>query len=254
MHWTRLYRRLEESAEPFVMITVVEAKGSAPREAGARCFVTPDGKLHGTIGGGSLEEEARLRAASLLADALAAEAAGERPPKPRSRVYPLNELLGQCCGGQVTLLFEPVLMPYRLYLFGAGHVGRALAGVLAETRVAVTVIDPRPEFADPRRFPPGTDVIAADPLALLPELVFHEQRTHVAIITHSHCLDRQILEQVLSRPARYVGLIGSRAKRARFEAELRGLGVSTRDLVRVQCPMGLPLGDKRQGGQQEQRG
>jgi len=245
MHWARLYRSLEESGEPFVMVTVTEVRGSTPRETGARCFVTPDGRLHGTIGGGTLEEEARLRAVTLLQTAATAEAEGLPAPLPETRGYRLDEVLGQCCGGQVTLLFEAVTAAYRLYVFGAGHVGRALASVLAETRVAVTVIDPRPEFADPRRFPPGVDVIAADPLALIPELVFHAGRIHVAILTHSHCLDRQILEQVLARPARYVGLIGSRAKRARFETELRERGVSEAALARVQCPMGLPLGDKR---------
>jgi xanthine dehydrogenase accessory factor len=241
MRWTTLYRRLEDSGSPFVMITVVEVRGSAPREAGARCFVAETGRLEGTIGGGTLEEEARLTALDLLGRHDLAE--------PRTatliKTYELDEVLSQCCGGRVRLLYEVVHPAPELLLFGAGHVGLALARVLAESRLAVTVIDPRPEFADPRRFPSCVEVIAADPLALIPELVFSASRTHVVVMTHSHCLDQRILEAVVPRATRYVGLIGSRAKWARFRKALVEGGLDPGAVDRVQCPMGIPLGDKR---------
>jgi len=245
MHWSVLYRRLEQADEPFVMISVVESRGSTPREIGARCFVTPGGRLEGTIGGGTLEEEARLEGATLLRRVTEAEAAGTPPPQAHTRNFTLGDLLGQCCGGRVRLLFEPVIPPQRLLIFGAGHVGRALARVLAESRLRVSVIDPRESFADPRRFPPEVEVTAGDPLALIPELVLDEARTHLVVMTHSHCLDQRILEQLLRRPFRFLGLIGSRAKWAKFRRELAEGGIPAATLDRVHCPVGLPLGDKR---------
>ena len=134
--WLEALAAAERDSVPAVLVTVLTAKGSTPREAGAKMVVLADG-LAGTIGGGNLEFQSEIAARGLLA-------AGAEGPSTRD--FPLGPALGQCCGGHVTVLFE-VLRPPRLYvgLFGAGHVGKALVRVLADLPCRVNWIDPRPE-------------------------------------------------------------------------------------------------------------
>jgi len=110
--WRDALAAAERDNQPAELLTVLEAKGSTPREAGAKMVVSADG-LAGTIGGGNLEYQCETIARGLLASG----AEG-----PSTQAFPLGPALGQCCGGHVTVLFE-VLRPPRLQiaLFGAGH-------------------------------------------------------------------------------------------------------------------------------------
>src|ERR1700712_3256137 len=115
--WLDALAAAERDNQPAVLVTVLAARGSTPREAGAKMVVSAEG-LSGTIGGGNLEHQCEAAARALLA-------AGAEGPSTRD--FALGPALGQCCGGHVTVLFE-VLRPPRLHvgLFGAGHVGKAL--------------------------------------------------------------------------------------------------------------------------------
>src|ERR1700684_356021 len=119
--WLEALAAAEHDNQPAVLVTVLAAKGSTPREAGAKMVVSADG-MAGTIGGGNLEFQCEAAARSLLA----AGADG-----PSTQDFPLGPALGQCCGGHVTVLFE-VLRPPRLQigLFGAGHVGEGVGKLL----------------------------------------------------------------------------------------------------------------------------
>ena len=243
-----LLRTLLDRAEPVVLVQVAAAKGSTPREAGTAMLVTGR-RTHGTIGGGRLEWEATERARALLASGAASDTFS----------MPLGPAVGQCCGGNVTLemrrastaeiealaALEAQLaerLP-QVLLFGAGHVGRALAQALAPLPLRLRWIDEREhEFPDP-------------PLAG-PEVVLTERwRAEVDaappgaayfVMTYSHGLDFEICEAVLRRgDFVYLGLIGSRSKRARFEHGWRELGLDPALLARLTCPIGGPLKDKR---------
>jgi xanthine dehydrogenase accessory factor len=214
---------------PCVLITVTEAKGSTPREAGAKMVVSQDEQL-GTIGGGNLEHQAIAEARALLAAATST---------PTSRDYPLGPTLAQCCGGAVTVLLEPLLPPRRtLHLFGAGHVGREIVAVLAGLPVHVRWIDERASEMPDAVPPIAEPVITSAPVA--------EMRTVgpddlVLVLTHSHDLDYEIVRAALVHGRfAYLGLIGSGTKRTRFEKRLLADGIAEREVARLVCPIGLP--------------
>jgi xanthine dehydrogenase accessory factor len=125
-----------------------------------------------------------------------------------------------------------------VYLFGAGHVGRALALALAPLPFAVRWIDPRRD-AFPAHTPANVTLIhASEPAA---ELAGAPDNALVVVITHSHALDLEIVAEAL-RVERfgYVGLIGSATKRARFLSQMRAAGLAEVQLARLVCPIGVP--------------
>ena len=125
-----------------------------------------------------------------------------------------------------------------VYLFGAGHVGRALALALAPLPFAVRWIDPRRD-AFPTHAPANVTLIhAPEPAA---ELMSAPDNALVVVLTHSHALDLEIVAEAL-RVERfgYVGLIGSATKRARFLSQMRAASLTEVQLARLVCPIGVP--------------
>jgi xanthine dehydrogenase accessory factor len=198
-------------------------------------MVVTAGSAHGTIGGGHLELQAIAQAREMLA---AAER-GVPAPGPVTRDVALGPSLGQCCGGAVTLLLEPLLPPaWNVAVFGAGHVGRALVGLLGGLPCRVSWIDARAgEF--PAEVPAGVERIVAE--APADEVADLPAGCDVVVMTHSHELDQEIVEAALRRhDLRYLGLIGSATKRARFLARLAERGFPPDQLARLTCPVGVP--------------
>ncbi|MDD2868575.1 xanthine dehydrogenase accessory protein XdhC [Neomegalonema sp.] len=115
-------------------------------------------------------------------------------------------------------------------LFGAGHVGEALARILEDLPFRLSWFDEREDS------PPG--VFVADRATLCAEA--RAARGYVLILTHDHALDYELLRAALGSRARFIGLIGSATKRTRFFRRLRDEGFPDEDLARVVCPIGLP--------------
>jgi xanthine dehydrogenase accessory factor len=242
-------RELLARGEPAALIEVAALKGSAPREAGARMLVTAHA-IHGTIGGGRLEWEATLRARSLL----------ESGEPGATMDVPLGPEIGQCCGGFVSLCLrraddaalaeleaieqaEGERLPLVL-LFGAGHVGKALASALAPLPLRVRWIDGRAaEFPEPPI--PGPEIVISE--RALAEVDAAPAGAAYLVLTHSHALDSMVCAAVLQRgDFAYLGLIGSRTKRAQFERGFRDLGIAKERIARLVCPIGgARLKDKR---------
>ncbi|GEO41191.1 xanthine dehydrogenase accessory protein XdhC [Skermanella aerolata] len=241
-----------QRGEPAALVTVAEARGSTPREPGARMLVGADATV-GTIGGGRLEWDAISRARMLASD----------PAQPTEATIevPLGPAIGQCCGGHVTLRLEradPAVLTRieaeeqaassrltRVLLFGAGHVGKAIATALAPLPFDIQWIDERPEEFPTR--PPGDNVhpiVTSAPLDLIAEA---PTGSCYLILTHLHALDFQIAEAVLRRADfAYAGLIGSATKRRRFERTFTAHGGDPQILSRLTCPIGSALHrDKR---------
>lgn len=227
-------------------MTVIEARGSTPREAGALMLVSRD-ETCGTIGGGRLEWDSVAEARAML---VAGEAA-------RHRHIPLGPAINQCCGGAVTIRIEPVTdieaeeravmnerehWP-RLALFGAGHVGRALARVLSLLPLHLIWIDARGEEFGP--VPPEIETRVTEDwesvLAALPV------NAGVLVLTQSHTLDALIVGTALARDdLRYVGMIGSKTKRHSFEKGFREIGLTKKKIAKLVCPIGdFGVRDKR---------
>jgi xanthine dehydrogenase accessory factor len=222
--WLRRLEELRASGQAGVLVTLVGSLGSTPREIGARMLVRADGSFEGTIGGGHLLSEVS--------------------PPAQVIKYPLGAKTGQCCGGVVELMFEALNAGPRLYLFGAGHVGQAVCRTLAGTPFQVHVIDEREDWVRSEAIPAGTIRHHCEWDEFAREAPWHRERTYVAVMTHRHDLDQAIIEDVVKRDARYIGLIGSRSKWARFRQRLGLKGVSDEALERVRCPIGLPIGGK----------
>ena len=208
-----------------VLITVTEAKGSTPREAGTKMVVTAD-KQFGTIGGGNLEFEAIAEARKLLAAATSSL---------KTKDYPLGPALAQCCGGMVTVLLEPFASPRKVVLlFGAGHVGREVVGVLEGLPIRVKWVDERAEEF-PAETPANCEkIITARPVEKLKET---SDNTYIVVMTHSHNLDFEIVKAALEHGKfAYLGLIGSPTKSARFRKRLLAMKL---DINRLTCPIGI---------------
>lgn len=233
---------------PVVRVSIRAAMGSTPREAGSFMLVAPDA-LVGTIGGGRLEWDCVARARALLAGT---GEGGELE-------IPLGPELGQCCGGRVRVRIEradEVLLDSivreaeraragqpHLLLFGAGHVGRALARALAPLPVRLLWVDPRAEEFGPvpegvavRMTEDWEGVLAAAPAG-----------SGILVLTPSHRLDALIVGAALERgDFRYVGLIGSKTKRRGFEAGFRAVGLGADRIATLVCPIGdRGIRDKR---------
>lgn len=230
------------AGEAGVVIEVVKTAGSVPREAGTRMLVSATQAV-GTIGGGHLELMAIQNARTLLA----------RIPgfAPVDRHYPLGPALGQCCGGAVTLRFArldhahaqswPRATPrFVLQLYGAGHVGRAIVNLLAGIPCQVQWIDEREdEFPPDAVLPPHIEKVCVDPVEA--EVDIAPADGCFLVLTHRHDLDMRIAEAILRRgDFRYLGLIGSQTKRARFLHRYEERGVPAAALARMTCPIGVP--------------
>jgi xanthine dehydrogenase accessory factor len=249
------------AGRPALIVQVAEVKGSTPRETNARMLVGLDGdEVVGTIGGGHLEWQAIALARQALQ-----EGRGRQLPR-WHQTFALGPTLGQCCGGVVVLRLEPltqeslaawpVPMPrFHLDLHGAGHVGQAIVRLLSDIDVSVRWIDQRldePQGGESPGLPTGDDRLALPPhIHCLPtddasaEVSDAPVGSSHLVLTHRHDLDLRIVDAILRREdvrqARaWVGLIGSRTKRAAFEHRLQARGHGPAVIQAMACPIGLP--------------
>jgi len=222
--------RAEKAGRPFVMATVVESGGSTPRTAGARMLVEAD-RTVGTIGGGALEHHVIDQARTLLD--------GRGPTTQMITVHLVRDL-GMCCGGKMKVFLEKTDPRPRLWIFGAGHVGTELATVAHVAGFDVAVVDERAEWAAAERFLDGIEVNDEDPIDFIKSTPPAET-DFVVIMTHSHPVDEAVLRALADRPLRYLGMIGSRGKWARFRNRLSARGLDAERIDRVHCPVGLDI-------------
>ena len=220
------------TATACVTVSISRTKGSAPREQGAVMHVFAHGQ-NGSIGGGALE----YSATQIARDILAGKASDQ------SRDFPLGPALGQCCGGAVTLDFRSghgtAPAPQTdLWIWGAGHVGRAIASTLAPLDAFnITLIDTQAARLPDPLPPQVTPLIAQDPTRLIPHAP--PNAAHL-ILTYSHDIDFALCHGLLTHGARQIGLIGSATKWARFQRRLDALGHSSEEIARIRCPIGDP--------------
>lgn len=255
--------------------TVVGASGSTPQSAGATMVVNDDMSTEGTLGGGCVEAEVRKRAFELLqrgaselltfqldhdygwddglicggtmkvavqtlrgaADTAAFAAAAEDLAARRSAVVPLR-VLHESKRHEYQLHIEA---PARLLIAGAGHVGASLARMAVGLDFETHVIDDRADLMGPDRLPPPIIAVVGDIERTLQAQTV-DSDTYVVIVTRGHQHDEQALHAVVDRPARYIGMIGSRRKVKLIFDDLVALGVERIRLERVHAPIGLSIG------------
>lgn len=199
-------------------------------------------RAQGTVGGGHLELKAIERARAMLADGWLEH----------HEHFPLGPALGQCCGGAVTLGYArlsdatlqawPEVPPlFHLQLYGAGHVGRAIARLLATLDVEVDWIDERDAMFDEdgdAPWPAHLRRLAVD--AVEAEVRTAPPGAFYLVLTHSHELDLRIAEAILQRgDFGFFGLIGSKTKRQRFVHRFEQRGLPPEVIARMTCPIGV---------------
>lgn len=222
--------RLSAEGRAFVLATVVESAGSTPQKPGSKMVVLPDGTLRGTVGGGAIEHQIVAAARELFASQEASKLIETH----------LTHDLGMCCGGKMKVFLEKHAAAARLWVFGAGHVGREIARLAHATGFRVTVVDERPEWASRERLPEVEALAVRNPADMARELAGGPD-CYFCITTHDHPLDQAVLEALLDKPAAYLGVIGSRRKAERFKMRLTAAGFPAEALARVRSPMGLPI-------------
>ncbi|MBB1255176.1 xanthine dehydrogenase accessory protein XdhC [Streptomyces alkaliterrae] len=241
MTWIAAVARLRARREPGVLVTVAAVRGHAPRDAGAKLVVGQTGTW-GSIGGGNVEAVAIDRAREMIA---------APRPGPELMEFALNDKVTnqhgvQCCGGQVSVLLEPLPVVRAVAIFGVGHVGLELARILARQDLDLHLIDTRSELLAEERLDVLTDAVAqvhTHHTPLLPEEVLEElpPGTHVLIMTHDHAEDAALCDAALrTGHLGSVGLIGSAAKWARFRKRLAEEGGHDDAAIdRIKTPIGL---------------
>ncbi len=214
----------------FALCIITNTKGSVPRAKGAKMLVYPNGKIFGTIGGGRVEKK-------IIEDALLVLQTKE----PIHIHYDLLKQLDMCCGGSIDIYIEPVLKKNKLYIFGAGHTGIALANRAKDFNFDITIIDDRQDYIDEVTIE-GVKKIYSDFKTILPQLLFDEN-TYITIMTYSHPIDRIILSYCLKQPHCYLGMIGSMRKievtiRLFLEEDI----ATEEEMEKVDMPMGIDIG------------
>jgi len=226
--------RERSAGRPTALATIVNATGSVPSQATAKLLLKTDGGIVGTVGGGAAEAAVIREAREVLATG-----------RPKLATFDLHENprmdIGMVCGGSLNVFIEPIRPTPVAYLVGAGHVGTLTAAAARLARIDVEVIDDRPEFACPARFP-GARAIHDGPIeATLAELAPNDNSL-IFIAGRSHELDARALRWAVDTPAFYIGMIGSRRKVQFVYHKLKTEGVTDEQLSRVHAPVGLNIG------------
>lgn len=223
---------LVQQRTPFVMVTLVAIRGSAPQDVGARALVTKAGLYAGTVGGGKVEAWTIEQALQMIVE----------KKQTLLSTQNLQRDIGMTCGGEVTFFFESTLpTSWSICVYGAGHVAQALVPLLCTLQCQVTCVDPRAEWLDKLSAASNLRThCIADPeeaAAVAPP------DSYICMMTKGHSSDVPILMKLLANRAfPYVGLIGSAVKGRKVRAELTASGLQKDITDSIICPIGLPIG------------
>jgi xanthine dehydrogenase accessory factor len=229
-NWTAAVHQLNKQGKAYVVATIVGVTGSTPRNSGTKMVITHE-DIFDTIGGGHLEHKVIKHAHKLLNSAEACQ---------QLEHFQLGAQLGQCCGGDASVLFECFSATgANIILFGAGHVGKALIPILAGLPCSITWVDSRAE-----QFPDDVDAYAnvtaivsenpAEEVAVMPA------NSYYIVMTHNHQLDFDISHNILKRADfTYSGLIASETKWRRFQQRFQHRDIDKGLVARMNCPIGL---------------
>lgn len=226
--YTAIYESVQRG-ENVCIATVIGARGSTPRNMGAKMVIWEDGRTLGTVGGGELERRVIAAAPEVFATG-----------QPKRLEFSLrNPGDAGICGGDAEVFLEPVFAKPRLVIIGGGHVGNALSRLATLLDFRVVVMDTRE--LDRSLFPESVELVRLESYERIPKEWF-DARTCAVVMTPNHMGDREALAQLIDMPLAYLGMIGSRRKVEQTFQHLREQGVPEEALARVYAPIGLAIG------------
>ncbi|MFH2113793.1 MAG: selenium-dependent molybdenum cofactor biosynthesis protein YqeB [Spirochaetota bacterium] len=218
---------------PFALATIVSSSGSTPRGK-AKMIVLANGTTFGTVGGGLVEariiEESRKAIdfdRSVILDYFL-----DHGPGPES--------LDMECGGAMKVLVEVFGAKPRVLIAGGGHVGLEIAKLARNIGYRVAVVDDRPDFVTPERFPMAAELYVQPDMDAALAAAPMDGNTCVVIATHAG--DERTLRRFVGSDFRYLGFLGSRRKVRVLMDKLKAEGFPREQLDRIRAPIGLDLG------------
>jgi xanthine dehydrogenase accessory factor len=217
-----------EQGIPAVLCIVTGSTGSTPRKAGSKMLVYQDGSIKGTIGGGSIEFQAIKDAREIIACGA-----------PFSKTFNLEDDLKMKCGGTMEVYFEAIGCLPKLYIFGGGHIGKAVAGYAPGLGFRPYIIDQREDIFDSWNIP-GVETKTGDYLQLIDSMIF-DSNTYVVIVTPQHEFDEKVLFACIPRKYAYLGMIGSKRKVGEIRKKAQENNISTDLLEKIDMPIGIPF-------------
>ncbi|HON18131.1 MAG TPA: XdhC family protein [Salinivirgaceae bacterium] len=220
---------LIDNHTPCVITFLIDVQGSTPRKPGTKMIVTGDGKIVGTIGGGSLEKKVIEIALDVL-----------RKGSPLTKTFDLEDDLSMHCGGTATVFFDPVLPAPTVFIFGAGHVAREVGSYAFDLGFQIQFIDPRPGIFTEFR----SDYAQCHPVDYLEfaNSCNFSERDYAVVTTPNHQFDESLAHTLARKNLLYVGVIASKRKAAIIrENAIKNNILTPEQANRIDMPIGIPF-------------
>jgi xanthine dehydrogenase accessory factor len=218
---------LKNENKRFTFCIVTDTSGSTPRKAGAKMIVFEDGTVYESIGGGSVEKQVITESLEIM-----------KTGTPLKKKYILEEDLKMHCGGMMEVYIEPVCPAQKLYIFGSGHIGKALARYASDFGFCVTLIDPRFEVINDPLLN-GFEKVNEDYFTAIEKLTF-DHETYSVIVTHKHEFDEDVLLKIALKSHAYIGMIGSLRKVDIIRKDILENKILPEEIVKnIDMPIGI---------------
>ncbi|MGI6727756.1 MAG: XdhC family protein [Anaerovoracaceae bacterium] len=243
---TRIARDLIEDNEDFVIAKIVDTHGSTPRSKGAILLMRQNGDKYGSVGGGSLEA---------AVEKICKETFNTK--KSEIHHFHLNSKdqinLDMRCGGDADVSIEYISADQSntfnidysnlpvAYIFGGGHVGKAIEPLLRYVDFATVVLDDREEYANKERFPEADRIVVLNNYVEAYKDIRTDENSYIVIVTRGHRGDYEVLKNAMKNPAAYIGMIGSKKKVTDMLNRLRTEGFSDKEIEKIYSPIGLSI-------------
>lgn len=234
-NFIEVFEELRESEYSFVVATVVQINGSYPQNIGARAIFNSHQLLHGTVGGGRIENCCLEHAGELIT---------QKQYEPHLKTWNLQKDLGMTCGGVVSIFFEVFCrqkLP-NIVVFGAGHVSQELCRLLIKLDIRLTCLDSRAEWLEllPKESPFFKKSVTDDLVAFTRDVA---PQSYCILMTQGSTTDYPILRALVEREdLAYLGVIGSLSKRRALEKQLSEDGINSSFFRQFNCPIGENIG------------
>lgn len=224
---------LQNSYQSFVVVTLIATRGHAPQEVGAKAIITQSGLKYGTVGGGKVEAKAIEVAQELLT---------QKKSQLLKHHWNLQKDVGMSCGGEVEFIFEAYNPhPWKIAVFGAGHIAQELIPILLKLDCEVSCFDTRSEWLNKLVVQKNLRKFECE--GYTSNITELDPNSFCVVMTQGHSTDLPVLTKILSSfSPPYIGVIGSEVKSIKIRNELRSIGISQERIENLKCPMGLAIG------------